>query len=797
MPASLEPPEIPRAGETTHVRGNSGTELGVRPERSPGATMAGNSAPSLPDLGLEWLAPGEAKLTPAPVVLRRLLDAALISPDDWDNLPAPARADVTGCADPALLPPLLLRHGLLTQYQADCIESGRVEDLLLGNYRVLAPLGSGGMGVVYKAEHVHLRRPVAIKVLALSSDLDPRLAQRFLREMQVLARLQHPNIVAAVDAGILRRANRTVPALRYFVMEFIPGKNLEEVVRKNGPLPVAKACELVHQVAGALAEADRHQLVHRDIKPSNILITPEGKAKLLDFGLARHVPTRMTEPGTLLGSIDYISPEQACDAGAVDIRADIYGLGGTLFWCLTGQPPFASKEGLLQQVASRLTQKPPRTRASRLDTPEELDEIVARMMATRPEDRFLNPRAVMRALLPFLKPERPEEVQLAGLARSAGSSPNLSREPDGPKGPHVLLVTDDPPTIEFCQDVLKEDGLPCDLAPDGARALEIIRGQRYDLVLVDLDRLDVAVPAFCRQLHRQPHCPNLKVLLLSGGLAVDELSRLLLDGADEVLAKPPQRVAWQARLRTILRLKEIQDRADWVNRNLVAVNTKLKQKLANRDSDLLLARNAMVLGLAKLVRYREGGADAHLLRLERYCRCLAEEAARLPAFAGQIDSTFVELLTCCAPLHDIGKAGLPDYILMKPGKLEADERIIMQSHTVTGADLLKAIARQQGSPLAFLQMAPEIARHHHERFDGQGYPDGLIGHAIPLAARLVAVADVYDALRSRRVYKPALAHSAALQVMKKSFGSQFDPDLQEAFDRCAAQFEQIFSELPD
>ncbi|HEV3202900.1 MAG TPA: HD domain-containing phosphohydrolase, partial [Gemmataceae bacterium] len=427
--------------------------------------------------------------------------------------------------------------------------------------------------------------------------------------------------------------------LRYFVMEYVPGMDLDEYVQTQGPLSLRQACDIIYQVAGALGEAHKHNLVHRDIKPSNIRLTPRGQAKLLDFGLARHLPSRMTDPGTLLGSLDYISPEQASDAGTVDIRTDIYGLGGTMFWCLTGRPPFVCQEGILQQVACRLTQQPPSVRSLRPDLPTRVEDILIRMLATKPEDRYPTPHAVMEALEPYLELAQPNQ----GRPAFAGRSP----------------------------------------------------------------------------------------------------------------VKTPESV------------------------------------------DLATARIAMVQGLAKLVQFREGESEAHLVRLERYCRRLAEEAGTGPDFAGKIHSEFIDQLVCCASLHDIGKVGLPDHLLMKPGKLDANERILMQTHTIIGADLLKAMARQYGSPLALLQMAPEIARHHHERFDGKGYPDQLAGSDIPLAARMVTICDVYDALRSRRSYKPALFHNAALQVMTETCQGQFDPDLLKAFHKCAHQFEKIFKDFPD
>jgi response regulator RpfG family c-di-GMP phosphodiesterase len=174
-----------------------------------------------------------------------------------------------------------------------------------------------------------------------------------------------------------------------------------------------------------------------------------------------------------------------------------------------------------------------------------------------------------------------------------------------------------------------------------------------------------------------------------------------------------------------------------------------------------------------------------------------EKLAQLSGFAGQVDRNFIETLQCCAPLHDIGNAGLPDHILLKPGKLTPEERAQMETHTIIGGDTLEKVARKHGFARAFLQMAVEIARHHHERHDGRGYPDGLAGDAIPLAARIVAVADVYDALRSRRVYKPALSHATTVRMMTEEFTGHFDPALIEVFNGCAPQFERIFRECAE
>ncbi len=224
------------------------------------------------------------------------------------------------------------------------------------------------------------------------------------------------------------------------------------------------------------------------------------------------------------------------------------------------------------------------------------------------------------------------------------------------------------------------------------------------------------------------------------------------------------------------------------------VNSELERTLNDRDSDVIEVRTAMVLGLVRMMQLRENDSGRRLERMQRYARSLAEEAASMPNFVEQIDPAFVDMLVSCAPLHDIGKVGLPDHILLKPGKLGNEERIQMQAHTTMASETLAELASQYGSSRAFLQMASDVIRHHHERFDGTGYPDRLAGNAIPLAARIVTIADVYDALRCRRSYKPALSHAAAVQLMNESPG-QFDPALLQAFQRCAGRFDEIFRDV--
>lgn len=213
---------------------------------------------------------------------------------------------------------------------------------------------------------------------------------------------------------------------------------------------------------------------------------------------------------------------------------------------------------------------------------------------------------------------------------------------------------------------------------------------------------------------------------------------------------------------------------------------------AIREPELSQVQDALLFAMARLAEIRGLETEAHLLRMQRYVRVLAETAQRLPQFAGRIDAAFIRMLERCVVLHDVGKVAIPDHVLLKPGKLDPEERSIMESHTVLGANFLQAVARQPGASLDFLQMAIDIARHHHERWDGTGYPDGLAGEAIPLAARITTFADVYDALRSRLVYKPGLSHGPSRRLILEAGLGQFDPELLIAFRQCEASFQHIF-----
>jgi response regulator RpfG family c-di-GMP phosphodiesterase len=692
---------------------------------------------------------------------------------------------------------MLLKQGLITEHQAGRIEAGTTFGLVLGNYRVLDRLGDGGMAVVFRAEHLDLRQQVAIKVLPINNGQDSSLRSRFSAEMRTIAQLCHPNIVAARDAGRVAGPTPLSQQLLYLVMEYVSGMDLERFVNFHGPLPPGRAVDLVYQIASALVETNKHNLVHRDIKPSNIMIVGEDVAKLLDFGLSRNFEMRLTEPGVILGTIDYMAPEQARDARSVDIRADIYGLGGTLFWCLTGRLPFRGGRNLIDCLAQRMTATPPSARAIRPEIPPELDAVIARMMATNPDDRYLTPESVRKALLPFLRPERfgstalpldctQEAVRSSGAGSRAGLEQLVV---------HRVLIADDDESIrQFVRMVLEvAPGVEAIFASDGKEAWDLLMQYPVDLVLLDANLPEITGPELLHRIRAESPSPNLKVIVMSGNLSPDDLADLLTVGADDFLHKPFSVMQLQRRIQSALRLKEVQDRAMILNQHLLVTNKQLEQTITSKDAN----RDALISIIGRAVAQRNGELPQHPQRVRRYCRVLAEMAARCPSFKDQLTPEYIAQLASFAPLYDLGTISLPDHLLLKPGRLESDERMLMQMHTSLGGEIVRAVLEEQPIARPFLQLVLEIVEGHHERWDGTGYPLGLAGNEIPLPARIFTIVDVYEALRSRRSYRPALTHQAAVQMICDGAGKQFDPALIQAFLKVAPEFDLIFREGQD
>ncbi len=284
---------------------------------------------------------------------------------------------------------------------ADWLVGGR-----LGQYEVLGKLGKGGMGAVYKARHVELGKLVAIKVLPAEQVCEANVA-RFRHEVRAMGKLEHPNIVAAHDAGEHR-------GVRYLVMALVDGVDLGRLVELRGPLPVADACELARQAAVGLQHAFEQGLVHRDVKPQNLMLARDGVVKVLDLGLARSfgdaAAETLTAAGSLLGTADYLAPEQWDSPHAVDTRADVYALGCTLYHLVAGRPPFAAYRSILMKMQAHQEVPPPPVTDLRPDAPAGLAAVLDRMLAKAPADRFTTPAEVAEALRPFAAGAEPARL---------------------------------------------------------------------------------------------------------------------------------------------------------------------------------------------------------------------------------------------------------------------------------------------------------------------------------------------------------------------------------------------------
>jgi putative two-component system response regulator len=350
----------------------------------------------------------------------------------------------------------------------------------------------------------------------------------------------------------------------------------------------------------------------------------------------------------------------------------------------------------------------------------------------------------------------------------------------------ILIVDDSRVTVGMLEDLLAGD-YELEQAFSGEECLEKLSVFRPELVLLDIVMPGIDGYDVCQKIKASPLGGFIQVILISGKASAAERLRGYAFGADDYLVKPFDPAELLAKIQIHFRLHKHMKDLWAANNRIQKFNAELEKLVDARTREVVETRDVAVFALAKLADSRDPETGEHLERMRMYCRILAEQMGREGPHQETIDEQFIEDVYRSSPLHDIGKVGIPDAILLKPGRLTPEEFNVMKTHTTIGAKALRQAAAQS-SYGGFLKMAELIARHHHERYNGHGYPEGLAGEDIPLPARIAALADVYDALTSARVYKPAFTPEKARELIVEQRGEQFDPNVVDAFSSCQDEF---------
>ena len=353
------------------------------------------------------------------------------------------------------------------------------------------------------------------------------------------------------------------------------------------------------------------------------------------------------------------------------------------------------------------------------------------------------------------------------------------------KGKDTILIVDDEVANTSLLERILRDDYNVKIANSAHEAILKAASEPFsDLILLDILMPDFDGFDLCRYLKAQPETKNIPVIFISGLGDIKNETEGFKIGAVDYITKPVSVPIVKARVRAHL--------------SLYNQNKRLEMLVKKRTAELLMTRDVAITGFASLAETKDPETGAHIFRTQEYVRCLAENAFLRSIYPDEITSDFIEELYKSAPLHDIGKIGIPERILLKPGKLNEEEFEVMKTHTTIGEKALKTAERAlSDKSSSFLKVAKEIALFHHEKWDGTGYPFGLSGLKIPIAGRIMAIADVYDALISKRIYKPAFSHEEALDIIANSENSHFDPQLVAIFMEINQDFLRIAHENTD
>ena len=354
----------------------------------------------------------------------------------------------------------------------------------------------------------------------------------------------------------------------------------------------------------------------------------------------------------------------------------------------------------------------------------------------------------------------------------------------------ILVVDDTPDNLLLMTDLLK-DRYRVKAANSGEKALRVLQGGSLpDLILLDVMMPGLSGHEVAGQLKHDPRTCDIPIIFLTALAAIEDEIHGLELGAVDYITKPISPPLVLARVDTQLKLKAA---ADFLRDQ----NDYLEKEVQRRTREVMAIQDVTIQAMASLAETRDNETGNHIRRTQHYVKVLAEQLRDHPRFRHFLNDETIRLLFKSAPLHDIGKIGIPDHILLKPGRFTPEEFEIMKTHTTLGRDAIQRAEDQLGIEVDFLSLAKEIAYSHQEKWDGSGYPQALAGDDIPISARLMAVADVYDALISRRVYKQGMPHEEAVEIIRQGRGSHFDPDICDAFLAHVEQFQAIAERFAD
>ncbi|MFP4381676.1 MAG: HD domain-containing phosphohydrolase [Candidatus Sumerlaeia bacterium] len=346
----------------------------------------------------------------------------------------------------------------------------------------------------------------------------------------------------------------------------------------------------------------------------------------------------------------------------------------------------------------------------------------------------------------------------------------------------ILIADDNEVNRLYLSDFIESLGYQTHCAANGVDVLEILKSKAYWPDLVLLDNLMPEMNGFevLKKMKVDIELRDLPVIMISATNEMDTVASCIEIGADDYLTKPFNSVLLRARISSCLAKKQLQDERLKNQSKLEEYNNTLQNRVKEQVDEISTAHMATIFAMSKLAESRDEDTGEHLERMREYARIIAEYLSTLPKYRHLIDETFIENIFAACPLHDIGKVGIPDRILLKPGKLTKEEFDIMKYHPCIAADTLRAVEKLYPTH-SFLHMGIEIAESHHEKWNGQGYPKGLQGEEIPISGRIVSLGDVYDALTTQRCYKEAFSHEKSKEIILEGRGAHFDPDVVDGF----------------